>query len=221
MSSRKPGCERSVFSICPVTVERNSFALEGLRVALTTRANIRTSFLNGSGLAWSPSHGWPVCRIIVLNAVEKIGLRQFPERPIVGVGAIIVEGTRVLLVRRAAEPLRGEWSIPGGMLELGETLRAGAEREALEETGMRVSAGEVVDVFDSIIPGPAAGPPQHHYVLVDFLCTVEGGAVQAGSDASEARWFEREELAAARLREMTLSAIEKAFALRAPGRADG
>lgn len=139
--------------------------------------------------------------------------REFPDRPIVGVGAIIIGAGRVLLVRRASEPLRGQWSIPGGMLELGETLRAGAEREALEETGLRVRAGDVVDVFDSITAGRSEGAPQYHYVLVDFLCTLEGGTLRASSDASDAQWFKRAELHGLGLREMTLRAIEKAFAL--------
>src|SRR5512146_2240687 len=95
--------------------------------------------------------------------------REYPEQPLVGVGAVIVEGERVVLVRRAAPPMAGEWSIPGGLLELGETLRAGAEREALEETGLQVEASEVVGVLDRIVPD-AAGKPRYHYVLIDFLC---------------------------------------------------
>lgn len=138
--------------------------------------------------------------------------REYPDRPIVGVGAIIIHDMRVLLVRRASEPLRGEWSIPGGMLELGETLRAGTEREALEETGLQVRAGDVVDVFDSIVPGPQIAP-QYHYVLVDFVCEVTGGELRAGSDASEARWVGEEELASCGLRDMTLQALHKAFAM--------
>src|SRR5579864_16051 len=79
--------------------------------------------------------------------------REYPDRPIVGVGAVIVDRGRAVLVRRGTEPLRGEWSIPGGVLEIGETLRAGAEREALEETGLTVKAGEVLGVFDRVVPG--------------------------------------------------------------------
>jgi ADP-ribose pyrophosphatase YjhB (NUDIX family) len=127
------------------------------------------------------------------------------------VGAIIIDATRVLLARRASEPLRGQWSIPGGMLELGETLRAGCEREAQEEPGLLVRAGEVVDVFDSIVPGRHERAPQFHYVLIDFLCEVIGGELRAASDASEVRWFELRELRSLGLRSMTLRAIEKAF----------
>ncbi len=119
--------------------------------------------------------------------------RDYPERPIVGVGAVIVAAGRAVLVRRGGEPLAGEWSVPGGALELGETLRAGAEREALEETGLVVEAGEVLEVFDSITRD-AAGREQYHFVLIDFLCRVRGGELQAGGDALEARWVTAEEM---------------------------
>src|SRR5438270_12938273 len=112
--------------------------------------------------------------------------RDYPDRPIVGVGAVIVRDGRAVLVRRGGEPLAGEWSIPGGVLELGETLRAGAEREALEETGLVVEAGEVLDVFDNITRD-AAGREQYHFVLIDFLCCVKSGELRAGGDALDAR----------------------------------
>jgi ADP-ribose pyrophosphatase YjhB (NUDIX family) len=142
----------------------------------------------------------------MLNTVK----RDFPDRPMVGVGAVIIDRDRVVLVRRAREPLFGEWSVPGGMLELGETLRQGTEREALEETGLRVKAGEVIDVFDSIWGGEA-GRPQYHYVLIDFLCTVVSGELCAGSDAGEARWFREEELGRLGLRASVTDVVTKAF----------
>src|SRR5512136_1446074 len=124
--------------------------------------------------------------------------REYPDRPIVGVGAVIVEKhagvARVLLVKRGAPPLNGEWSLPGGVVELGETLRAAAEREVREETGLIVKADEVLEVLDRIIPGQD-GSPQYHYVLVDFLCTVHGGKLRAGGDAADARWANDRELA--------------------------
>ncbi len=113
--------------------------------------------------------------------------RDYPEHPIIGVGAVIVQAGRVLLVRRDTEPLRGEWSVPGGMLELGEKLRDGVRREVLEETGLDVETGDVLDVFDSIFTD-ALGRTQYHYVLIDYLCRPLSGEARAGSDVSDVRW---------------------------------
>jgi 8-oxo-dGTP diphosphatase len=134
--------------------------------------------------------------------------RDYPEHPIIGVGAVIVEGGRVLLVRRDTEPLRGEWSVPGGMLELGEKLRDGVRREALEETGVRVEPGEVLDVFDSIFTD-GLGKTQYHYVLIDYLCRVISGEAQAGSDVSDVRWVSLEALPAMGLREPVEQVVRK------------
>jgi ADP-ribose pyrophosphatase YjhB (NUDIX family) len=134
--------------------------------------------------------------------------RDYPEHPIIGVGAVIVEGGRVLLVRRDTEPLRGEWSVPGGMLELGEKLRDGVRREALEETGVRVEPGEVLDVFDSIFTD-GLGKTQYHYVLIDYLCRVISGEAQAGSDVSDVRWVSLEALPAMGLREPVDQVVRK------------
>ena len=137
--------------------------------------------------------------------------RYYPDHPIIGVGAVIIHGDRALLVRRATEPLRGEWSVPGGMLELGEKLRDGTAREALEETGLRVEVGEVLDVFDSIFPD-ADGRTQYHYVLIDFLCRPLSGEAIAGSDVSEVKWVTEPDLAALNLRPSIAQVIRKAFA---------
>jgi len=134
--------------------------------------------------------------------------RDYPEHPIIGVGAVIVEGGRVLLVRRDTEPLRGEWSVPGGMLELGEKLRDGVRREALEETGVRVEPGEVLDVFDSIFTD-GLGKTQYHYVLIDYLCRVISGDAQAGGDVSDVRWVSLEALPAMGLRESVEQVVRK------------
>jgi 8-oxo-dGTP diphosphatase len=128
--------------------------------------------------------------------------RDYPDRPIVGVGAVVVQDGRALLVKRAGEPLKGQWSIPGGAVELGETLRQAAAREVREETGLIIEAGEVLEVFDSIYRDPD-GNCQYHYVLVDFFCRPTGGELRAGSDAGEVRWATAEELNAL---EMTASA---------------
>src|SRR5882757_9807504 len=120
--------------------------------------------------------------------------REYPERPIVGVGAVIVADQRVLLARRGRPPLLGHWSLPGGAVEMGETLRAATEREALEETGLIVEALEVLAVLDRIVPGQDSNP-QYHYVLIDFLCRRRGGELRAGGDALEVAWAGEEDLA--------------------------
>jgi 8-oxo-dGTP diphosphatase len=139
--------------------------------------------------------------------------REFPDRPFVGAGAIIVEpergrDARVLLVKRNHPPIQGQWSIPGGVLEVGELVREAAVREAREETGLIVEAGELLGVFDRILRH-ADGRVQYHYLLVDFLCRPVGGALRAASDADDVRWFAREELAALKLAEDTLEVIQR------------
>ncbi len=128
--------------------------------------------------------------------------RDYPDRPIVGVGAVVVENGRVLLVRRATEPLKGQWSVPGGVLEIGETLREGTAREAREETGLVIEAGEVLDVFDGIYRDPD-GRTRYHYVLIDFLCRIVSGTLVAGGDAADARWFSASEVQVISEQELT------------------
>jgi 8-oxo-dGTP diphosphatase len=113
--------------------------------------------------------------------------RTYPERPIVGVGAVVLRDGAVLLVRRAQEPCKGEWTFPGGMVELGETTRHAAERETLEETGIRVRAGEVLEVVDSIVRD-AEGRAQYHYSLIDFLCEAVSGELTPSGDVDAVRW---------------------------------
>ena len=137
--------------------------------------------------------------------------RDYPEHPIIGVGAVIVGGDKALLVRRASEPLKHEWSVPGGVLELGEKVRVGVAREALEETGLTVEVGEVLDVFDSIFPD-SDGRMQYHFVLIDFLCRPIAGEAKAGSDSSEVRWVKEDELAALNLRESIAEVVRKGLA---------
>jgi 8-oxo-dGTP diphosphatase len=140
--------------------------------------------------------------------------REFPEFPLVGVGAIIIEGERVLLVKRAHPPIQGQWSIPGGVLEVGEMVREAAAREAREETGLAVEPGELLGVFDRILRDPDERV-QYHYVLIDFLCRPVGGQLQADTDAAEVRWFTRSELPELRLAQDTLEVIQKGFEILA------
>jgi 8-oxo-dGTP diphosphatase len=137
--------------------------------------------------------------------------REFPELPLVGIGSIIIENDRVLLVKRAHPPIQGQWSIPGGVLEVGELIREAAIREAREETGLIVEPGELLGVYDRILRNPEKRV-QYHYVLIDFLCRRIGGELHAASDAAEVRWFTREELSALTLAEDTQDVIQKGFA---------
>ena len=124
--------------------------------------------------------------------------REYPDSPLVGVGAVIVDQSRVLLIRRGTPPLLGEWSLPGGVLECGETLRDAVVREAREETGLTVETGEMLGVYERVIRDDARRV-RYHYVLIDFLCRAVGGDLKAGSDAADVRWFTREELPALNL----------------------
>lgn len=138
--------------------------------------------------------------------------RLYPAFPIVGVGAVVLRDGEVLIVRRANPPRQGEWSIPGGALELGEKLRDGIAREVLEETGLAVEVGPVLEVFDSIHPDDD-GRIRYHYVLIDYLCHSRTGTALAASDASELRWARPEELTALGMKQFTIDVIRKAFAL--------
>lgn len=117
--------------------------------------------------------------------------REFPPAPLAGVGAVVVDQDRVLLVRRGHEPLKGKWSIPGGLLELGESLTAGVVREVQEETGLVVEPLELVELLDRI--HREEDRVRYHYVIADYLCRVTGGILQASSDADDVRWAERAE----------------------------
>jgi ADP-ribose pyrophosphatase YjhB (NUDIX family) len=117
--------------------------------------------------------------------------REFPEAPLIGVGAVIVHEGRVLLVQRGREPLKGHWSLPGGLIELGEPLEAGVIREVVEETGLLVEPVELIELLDRIHRDGER--VRYHYVIADYLCRVAGGALKAASDADAVRWVERAE----------------------------
>ena len=136
--------------------------------------------------------------------------REYPQQPLIGVGAIIIKDRRVVLIKRGKPPLLGEWSIPGGMLELGETLRQGAEREAFEETGFTVHATELLGVFERIVPD-AEQRTSYHFVLIDFLCEIISGELCASHDACDAKWFTPQEVAALPLAEDTAAVIQLGF----------
>jgi ADP-ribose pyrophosphatase YjhB (NUDIX family) len=142
--------------------------------------------------------------------------REFPETPLVGVGAIIIENARVLLVKRAHPPLQAQWSIPGGVLEVGEFVREAAIREAREETGLIVEPADLLGVYDRVLRNPEQRV-QYHYVLIDFLCRKIGGELAAASDAAEVRWFTRQDLPELHLAEDTQDVIRKGFERLAVG----
>ena len=118
--------------------------------------------------------------------------REYPSHPLVGVGILIKHGEKYLLIRRAAEPDRGLWTIPGGLVEVGERVWEAAVREAREETGLEVEVREVLDVIDKIVRDEE-GRVKYHFIIVDFLAVPKGGRMRASSDALEARWVRREE----------------------------
>ncbi|MCS7024005.1 MAG: NUDIX hydrolase [Bryobacteraceae bacterium] len=139
--------------------------------------------------------------------------RRYPQRPILGVGALIFSRNRILLVERGKPPLQGYWSLPGGVVEVGERLEDGIRREVREETGLEVTPIKVATIFERIILD-ANGKTEYHYVLIDYLCRPRGGHIRAGSDVSALAWVRKEDLHHYRLTEGTLPVILNAFGQR-------
>ena len=140
------------------------------------------------------------------------GSREYPDRPIVGVGGVIVEEGKVLLIRRKYEPLKGHWSLPGGMVEIGETLEGALRRELLEETGLAVDVGPVIEVFDRITRDEDRRI-RYHFVLIDYLCWRAGGAVRAASDVDAAIWADPDNLAEYSLTDKAMSVIRRGMTI--------
>jgi 8-oxo-dGTP diphosphatase len=136
---------------------------------------------------------------------------DFPDRPIVGVGAVIVKDGKAIIIKRANEPYRGQWSIPGGRVELGESLVDAVRREMKEETGLDVAVGPLIEVFERI--QRQDGRVQHHFVIVDYLCTCVGGALCAGDDADDAVWVTSEQLTHYDIRDSAVAVIRKGLQL--------
>src|SRR5580693_3899150 len=122
-----------------------------------------------------------------------MGNRQYPDRPILGVGALIFRGDSILLVERGREPLKGYWSLPGGLVETGEKLETAIVREVFEETGLRVRPSTRFEIFERIMRD-ASGRAEYHYVLVDYVCRVVKGRLRAGDDVSRVEWVKRGEV---------------------------
>jgi 8-oxo-dGTP diphosphatase len=146
--------------------------------------------------------------------------REFPNHPVVGVGGVVIHNDRALLIRRGSEPLRGQWSIPGGTLELGETLQQGVARELLEETGLQVKVLNLIEVFDRIFSDPGSADegsrqkgPRFHFVIVDYLCERLSGEAHAGSDVTDVAYATENELPDYHLTATATRVLRAAFAM--------
>jgi 8-oxo-dGTP diphosphatase len=146
--------------------------------------------------------------------VELSPKREYPERPVVGVGGVVIHDGRALLIRRGSPPLQGEWSIPGGTLELGESILQGIRRELREETSVEVRVLGLIEVFDRIFRD-STGRIQYHFVIVDHLCELVSGSARAGSDVSDTAWVREDELGKYSLTKAASRVVRKAFALAA------
>ncbi|MEK9723273.1 MAG: NUDIX hydrolase [Rhodospirillaceae bacterium] len=135
--------------------------------------------------------------------------RRYPDRPFVGVGAVVLGAEGVLMIQRGKPPRAGSWSLPGGAQELGETVAEAAAREVREETGLEIEVLGLVDVVDSI-RRDATGAPEYHYTLVDVAARAVGGQLAPGGDARDARWFAPEEIAAMAIWSETKRIIDEA-----------
>ena len=145
-----------------------------------------------------------------MSSINRDG-RRYPSRPFLGVGALIFDNEKLLIVERAGEPFKGYWSLPGGIVECGEKLEQSVRREVLEETGLEVEALSVFEIFERIIPD-AEGRIEYHYVLIDYLCRPVGGRLSAASDVSQVAWVTEQNLGEYRLTDGTLKVVERAFA---------
>jgi len=138
--------------------------------------------------------------------------REYPERPVIAVGGVVVSDARVLLIRRAQPPLEGRWSIPGGILELGETIAQAIERELMEETRVRVHTLGLIEIYEKVLRLPNQ-PPQYHFVILDYLCELKDGNAQAGSDVTDVAWSTEGELDRFDLTAEAKRVVTRAFAM--------
>jgi len=145
-----------------------------------------------------------------MNPINPTASKHYPDRPRLAVGAVVFKDGRVLLVRRGQPPAEGEWAIPGGNVEIGETLQQAAQRELLEETGIVIQAGEPCLIFD-VIQTDVDGRVRFHYVVIDLLAEYVEGSPRAGGDAADARWVSAEELGGLTLSPKTRELLQQRF----------
>lgn len=136
--------------------------------------------------------------------------RRYPKHPLPGVGALIFRRGSILLVQRGRSPLKGYWSLPGGLIETGERIEDALKREVLEETGLIVRPRKMFEIIERIIRDKQ-GRAEYHYILHDYVCKVVGGELKAGDDAGRVAWVKRARLKTLQLTEGTLEVIERAF----------
>ena len=136
--------------------------------------------------------------------------RRYPARPLLGVGAVVFQEGKVLLIERGQEPLKGWWTLPGGLVETGERLECAVRREVMEETGLEIHPLEVAAIFERIMPD-LEGRTEFHYVIVDYICKFTGGTLKAGSDVSNALWVAVDKLTTLKMAPGTPPVIEKAL----------
>lgn len=138
--------------------------------------------------------------------------REYPDAPVVGVGGVVIHEGRALLIKRGSAPLEGQWSIPGGTLELGESIEEGVRRELMEETGIEVRVLGMIEAFDRIFRDDA-GKIQFHFVIVDYLCELVSGEAVAAGDVTDTAWVREEDLGGYKLTETATRVLRKAFAM--------
>lgn len=142
--------------------------------------------------------------------METTQRRAYPDRPIVAVGGVVIHDSRVLLIRRGQPPFEGRWSIPGGILEIGETIALGIERELKEETDVRVRAGDLIEIYEKVVRDEQ-NKPQYHFVILDYACEFVEGTARASGDVTDAAWVSEQELDALALTTAAKRVIRKAF----------
>lgn len=145
---------------------------------------------------------------------SEVAEREYPQRPIIAVGGVVIHAGRALLVRRGQPPLEGRWSIPGGILEIGETITSAIERELKEETGVSVRVLGLLEIYEKVLRD-SDNRPQYHFVILDYMCEFVEGVAAAAGDVTDAEWVAEEDLEKLQLTSAALRVVKKAFTFAA------